>query len=183
MNEKPNECLIKKKSIFWVLVAIISALYVVLIILIPIAWEIPQVRVADSLFTTVFFFGIPGSIGIALGCVIANFIGGLGIIDIVFGSLANLIAGIIGYFLYKKIKDTEGKIKHLYIQLIILLMNLINTFIVGTYLPFLLSMPLIPISFWMTYLGIFTGSLISMNILGYLLFISLEKAGIQKYWL
>ncbi|MHA1311951.1 MAG: QueT transporter family protein [Candidatus Helarchaeota archaeon] len=175
MNEKKLSKYNKNTSIYISLIAIISALYVVLVILIPIAWDIPQVRVADALFTTVFFFGYPGTIGITIGCILANIIGGLGLIDIIFGSLANLLAGSLGYYLFNKIKDLTGKKRHIYIQLIILLMNLINTFIVGTYLPFLLNMP-----FWLTYLGIFTGSLISMNLLGYLLFIGLERAGIHK---
>ena len=166
-----------RKTIYFSLIAIISALYVVLVITIPIAWEIPQVRFADALFSTVFIFGYPGAIGITIGCVIANMVGGLGIIDIAFGSLANLLGGVLGYFLYRKIKHVEGKKKYVYVQLILLMMNLINTFIVGTYLPILLGYP-----FWLSYLGIFTGSLISMNIIGFILYLAFERAKLELYF-
>ncbi len=174
MNKDMNETKIKKKNIYIACIAIVSALYIVLVILIPVAWEIPQVRFADALFATVFFFGYPGAIGLAVGCVFANIIGGLGPIDIIFGSLANLLAGILGYYLFRKIKDIQGRRKQIYVQLILLLMNIINTAIVGTYLPYLLGMP-----YSITYLGIFLGSLISMNICGYILYVSLDKLDIE----
>jgi uncharacterized membrane protein len=130
------------------------------------------------LFSTVFFFGYPGAIGLAVGCVFANMVGGLGIIDVVCGSLANLLAGLVGFYLYRKIKEFEGVKKHIYVQLILLLMNVINTLIVGSYLPLILPYPT---TYLICYLGIFTGSLISMNLCGYLLYIGLEKAGLEKY--
>lgn len=76
-------------------VAIIAALYAVITILLaPISYGLVQVRVSEALTILPFIF--PESvIGLFLGCLIANVYGGFGLIDIVFGSLATLIAAYL----------------------------------------------------------------------------------------
>lgn len=77
-------------------VAAIAALYAVLtLVLAPISYGPWQFRVAEAL--TVLPFVTPAAIpGLTVGCVVANMLGsGYGILDIVFGSLATLIAAVL----------------------------------------------------------------------------------------
>lgn len=77
-------------------VAAIAALYAVLTLaLAPISYGPWQFRVAEAL--TVLPFVTPAAIpGLTVGCVVANILGpGYGILDIVFGSLATLIAAVL----------------------------------------------------------------------------------------
>ncbi len=76
-------------------IAVIAALYAAItIVLHPLSYGVVQVRVSEALTVVPFIF--PESIlGLFLGCLIANIYGGLGMIDIVFGSMATLIAGYL----------------------------------------------------------------------------------------
>jgi len=79
--------------------AAIAALYVALtLIFAPISFGPIQVRIAEVLcilpmFTTA---AIPG---LFIGCLLANFIGGGVILDVIVGSLATLIGAALGYML------------------------------------------------------------------------------------
>ena len=75
--------------------ALIGALYAVLTIgLAPISYGPVQFRVSEAL--TLLPFYLPEAIpGLFAGCVFANFFGGFGLPDMVFGSLATLIAAIL----------------------------------------------------------------------------------------
>lgn len=74
--------------------AIIAAMYAALTILIPGGSGQIQVRVAEAL--TVLAFFTPAAIpGLFVGCLTANIFVGAGIYDIVFGSLATLIAAFL----------------------------------------------------------------------------------------
>lgn len=74
--------------------AVIAALYAALTLLLaPISFGPVQFRIAEALCILPFFF--PCSIwGLFVGCILANLIGGYGILDIVFGSLATLGAAL-----------------------------------------------------------------------------------------
>ncbi len=75
--------------------ALIGALYAVLTIgLAPISYGPVQFRVSEAL--TLLPFYLPEAIpGLFAGCVFANFFGGFGLPDMVFGSLATLIAAVL----------------------------------------------------------------------------------------
>jgi uncharacterized membrane protein len=79
--------------------AAIAALYVVLtLVFAPISFGPVQVRVAEALCILPMF--TPAAIpGLFIGCLIANFIGGGIILDVIFGSLATLIGAVLGYML------------------------------------------------------------------------------------
>jgi len=186
-NNKQHENFNKTRKI--TIIAIIAALYAVLVIVFSIiSYNILQIRIADALMPTSFFFGIPGSLALYLGCLIGNsfYASSLSvpIFDIIFGPIANFLSAIIGFYLYKKVEkfNWSGYKRIISIELIILLQNIINSVIVGLYLPIALF------GFWDPYfvlisiLGIFTGSLISMNLLGYFVYESLRKIDIKKYW-
>lgn len=78
-----------------VTVAAIGALYAALtLVLAPISYGVLQFRISEVLCILPFFF--PESVaGLTVGCIIANLLGpSAGPLDIVFGSLASLLAGI-----------------------------------------------------------------------------------------
>lgn len=77
--------------------AIIAAMYVVLTLpFASFAFGPIQFRIAEALCILPFF--TPAAIpGLALGCLLANFMGGAVIWDVVFGTLATLIGAIISY--------------------------------------------------------------------------------------
>jgi len=72
----------------------IAAMYAVLTILIPGGSGQIQIRVSEAL--TVLAFFTPAAIpGLFAGCLTANLFVGAGIYDIIFGSLATLVAAIL----------------------------------------------------------------------------------------
>ena len=76
--------------------AIMAALYAALtIVLAPISYGLIQLRIADVLLPFPFILGWPMAIALFIGGAVANVFGGFGVIDIIFGSLFNLIAGLL----------------------------------------------------------------------------------------
>ncbi len=74
--------------------AVIAAMYAAITILIPGGSGQIQIRVAEALSVLAFF--TPAAIpGLFIGCLTANIFIGFGIYDIVFGSLASLIAAYL----------------------------------------------------------------------------------------
>lgn len=75
--------------------AVVAAAYAALtIVLAPISYGPVQFRVAEALCVLPFI--CPTSAwGLFIGCIIANIYGGYGALDIVFGSLATLFAGLV----------------------------------------------------------------------------------------
>jgi uncharacterized membrane protein len=144
--------------------SIIAALYAITVILLaPISFLLFQVRIADALIPLSIIFGVPVIWGVTLGNIVANIYGGLGIIDIIGGSLANFIAGYIGWRIGSR--RFQGS------QFIATLaQNLIISCIVGFYLAMLFNVP-----FEAGLFSILLGSLISMNIIGYLLILVIQK--------
>ncbi len=90
-----------KKTKFIVRAAIIAAIYAGLTILFsgfaygPVQFRISEALTILPVFTTA---AIPG---LTVGCIIANLVGGFGLADIVFGSLASLI-GALGTWLLRR---------------------------------------------------------------------------------
>ena len=72
--------------------AIIAAAYTALtLIFMPWSYGLMQVHISEALTILPFFF--PSAVpGLFIGCIIVNLIGGYGPLDIIFGSLATLIA-------------------------------------------------------------------------------------------
>ena len=99
----------KNTTLFLTTNAVIAALYAALTIaLAPISYGPLQFRVSEVL--TALPFLMPGSVlGIALGCVIANLYTG-SILDIVFGSLATLLAGLATAWFGKKCNTVKNRV-------------------------------------------------------------------------
>jgi len=138
-------------------VAMIAAIYVVLnIIFAPISYGPIQVRIAEAL-VVLPFIDPSAIIGLFLGCILANVIGPLGMVDIIGGSLCTLVAAYLTY----KVKNPK---------LAPLPPVLINAFGVSIYLHLLFDLP-----YWITVLYIGIGEVIACYILGYPLLILLIK--------
>lgn len=92
-----------KRVLYIAKAGMIAALYVVLVLVFrPISAGSVQVRIAEAL-TILPFFTAAAVPGLTIGCLVANILSGLHILDIIFGTLATLI-GAIGTRLLRKYK-------------------------------------------------------------------------------
>ena len=141
--------------------AVIAALYVALtIVFAPISFREVQVRIAEALTILPLFSGaaVPG---LFIGCLLANFIGGAAVPDIIFGSLATLI-GAIGTRMLRNRKPVLGTIPPI----------LSNTVIIPFVLRYAYSVEL-PIPILM--LSLFIGEVLSCGVLGMILYYALNR--------
>jgi len=161
------------------LTAISAALYaVLLIILAQISFGPIQLRIADCIIPLAALFGWPWIWGVTLGCFVGNLIGGmmafgfLNPIDIILGSIANLIAA---YTIFR-LKD------HRLIGCI--LGSIIIGVIVGGYLWLFVPAPEIGLAYlpvWAAMIISITGSsLIAIAIIGYALLLTMSRLGISE---
>ena len=84
--------------------AVIAAVYVVVcLVLAPFSYGAVQVRVAEAL-CLLPVFGSEYIVGVTLGCFLANLLGST-VVDVVFGTLATLLACLVTY----KLRDIRVK--------------------------------------------------------------------------
>lgn len=84
--------------------AVIAAVYVVVcLVLAPFSYGAVQVRVAEAL-CLLPVFGTEYIVGVTLGCFLANLLGST-VVDVVFGTLATLLACLVTY----KLRDIRVK--------------------------------------------------------------------------
>lgn len=162
--------------------AVIAALYVVLTLPFaqfafgPIQFRLAEIMVVLPILTPA---AIPG---LTLGCFLANLLNpmNLGVIDIVFGSLATLIAAVLTRWISRKVIRISERPREI---LALVPPVIVNAVIVGLYLSFLLTD------------GPVTGALIAMNILyvglseavvvyalGFPFLLVLKKTHIDRIW-
>ncbi len=137
--------------------AIIAALYVALTLAFaPFSYGPIQVRVSEMLTVLPIFFpeAIPG---LFIGCLLANVLGGLGLWDIIGGSLVTLVAAIGTYWLRRT-------------WLAYLCPVVANAFLVSAYLA-----PLFGVPYWATVLYVGLGEAIAVGAFGVPLAIILRK--------
>jgi len=145
---------------FLIQAAIIAAVYAVLtIVLMPFSYGVMQVRVSEALTVLPFFTpaAIPGLFG---GCLVSNMLGPYGLMDMVFGSGATLIAAVCSYCLRKR-------------PLLVPLPPVVaNGVIIGSmlYFAYEVSLPLYACMLWVA-----AGELIACYGLGYPLLRMLQK--------
>ncbi|MEM4532108.1 MAG: QueT transporter family protein [Desulfurococcaceae archaeon] len=150
--------------------SIIAAIYASLVIVLaPISFHVIQIRIADSLLLLPLFkfFGFSSVIGLTIGCVIANFFSPFGLLDIVYGSISNLIAGLIAY----AIGIFCNRLNLLTVVSTAILQSLVIAVIIGYGLLHLVFNEPILIAF----LGVFIGSLLSIGIIGSSIVFFIEK--------
>ena len=136
---------------------IIAAVYVALtLVFYPIGYGLSQLRVSEALCVLPYF--TPAAVpGLFLGCIIANLFGGFGLIDIVCGSLATLLAALWTYKIRNKFLAPLPAV-------------LLNAVIVGFELSYLMHLP-----FWQTAPAVLAGQAVSCYVLGLPLLLALEK--------
>lgn len=144
---------------------IIAAIYFVLTVAIaPLSYGQLQMRLSEALCILPFF--TPAAIpGLFIGCLLANTFSLLGVFDIVFGSLATLIAAYLTY----KIGRMPIQ-KRWYKWLLPAPSVIVNAFVVGALLYFLAELP-----FWISVGYVGAGQAIACYALGMPLFFLLNK--------
>ena len=150
-----------KNLTFLVQAAAIGAVYVVLtMIFAPFSFGEVQVRISEAL-TILPYFTQAAVPGLFIGCLLANFLSGAIILDVIFGSLATLAGAICTYLLRKRHRflASVGPIAA-------------NTIVVPFVLRFGYGVNL-PIPFMMLTVG--AGELISCGILGQILLSALAR--------
>ena len=154
-----------KRSRQIALAALFAALYAVgVTVLAPISFQAYQVRVADCLLPLSILFGPPAIMGLTLGTFVGNLSSPFGAIDIVGGALANLIATFLAWQIGKRKFGGAWLVATLCEVLVI-------TFVVGSYLSFLLAIPI-----WLGWTGVLVGEVIAVAIGGYLLLNGVYRA-------
>jgi uncharacterized membrane protein len=155
-GERGEGVFILKKTRFIVEAAIIAAMYAALTILIPGGSGQIQVRVSEAL--TVLPFFTPAAIpGLLVGCLIANLFVGAGPYDIIFGSLATLLAAFLTYKMPRKFLAPLPPV-------------VINAIVVAFILKMAMNAPLL-----FTMATVAVGEIIACYVLGYPLLLLLEK--------
>ncbi len=118
--------------------ALVAAIYAVLtIILAPISYGPVQFRLSEIL-VLLAFINPTYIIGLTLGCLLANIFGGLGLLDIVFGTLATFLSVSAISLTAKYMKDNM-------IRLIIasLWPTIFNAIIVGWMISIVANLPML----------------------------------------
>ena len=143
--------------------AVIAALYAALTLLLaPISYGNLQCRISEAM--TLLPMVMPAAIpGLFVGCLLANLLGGCTVWDIVFGSLATLIAAVGTYALRKKP------------ILAALCPVLSNGVIVGAVLSFVWGLPL-----WLTMLEVAVGE-VGAVIIGFVLLAALKRIDLSRF--
>lgn len=150
----------KNRDIAWI--SMISALYVIITLIFAyISYGPIQVRISEAL-TLLPFFDKRAIFALFIGCLVSNIFGGLGMYDIIFGSVFTLIAAFLTY-----------KMKSIYMAGMPPV--IINAFGVGLYLSLLFKLP-----YWTTVIYIGLGELISVYGIGLPLFLYLSRRKILQ---
>lgn len=143
--------------------ALIAAIYTTINILFaPISYGPIQFRIAEAL-AVLPFIDRAAIGGLFLGCILANLWGGLGIVDILGGSIFTFIAAILTFKMKKPIWAPLPPV-------------VLNSLGVSLYLHVLFKIP-----YWLTVSYIFLGQFMSCYLLGYPLLLMLLKRKIWNY--
>ncbi|MEM2627941.1 MAG: QueT transporter family protein [Ignisphaera sp.] len=148
--------------------AVVAGLYAALVTLLaPISFYAFQIRIADALLLLPFlnFFGLPTVFGLTVGCAIANILSPFGLIDIVFGSLANLLASLVAWAMGRKSKSILALILASVVEVLIV------TFVIGYFVLHLVG----GLDLVVAFVGVLVGSIVSICVLGSTLVLFLMK--------
>ena len=154
-----------RKSRKVAMAALFAALYAGgVTLLAPVSFQVYQVRVADLLLPLSVIFGPPAVVGLTMGTLIGNLSSPFGIIDVVGGTVANLIATLLAWQIGKR--SFRGAWFASTVAQVVAI-----TLIVGTYLAFLLQIPV-----WLSWIGVLVGEVIAINVGGYLVLNGVSRA-------
>ncbi|MGN0746300.1 MAG: QueT transporter family protein [Aristaeellaceae bacterium] len=143
--------------------AMIAALYAALTLLLaPISYGAIQCRISEAM--TLLPILLPQAIpGLVIGCLVANLLSPVAVWDVIFGTLATLIAALGTYRLRKR-------------PLLAALCPVVaNGVIVGVMLAVFYALPL-----WMTMLEVAVGEAVAVA-LGFILLAALRKVDLSRF--
>ena len=145
---------------------VVACVYAVATMLIaPLSYGSIQLRFSEAL--TILPLFMPESvIGLFIGCLIANLLGN-GLIDVIFGSLATLVAAVLTYLVGKFIKNEVAKVAlGGFFPVIINAIVIPFTYLLITELPSL---------YFLNFLTVFVGQFIAVYLFGTLLYLAIKK--------
>ena len=144
----------------------IAALYAVLCMaFFSISYGDVQFRISEAL--TVLPILMPEAIpGLFVGCLLSNVLGGYGVMDIVFGSLATLLASLATYFM-----------RRLPAWIAVLPVVVVNALVVGYFTLHLAA----GLPFWPSALSVGLGEAVVVYVLGLPLHYALKKFLPEKF--
>ncbi len=146
-----------KKVLFITQAALIAAIYVVLTVL-GAAYSFGEIQVRLAEILTILPAFTPAAVpGLFIGCLLGNSFAGAHIMDIIFGSIATLVAAAATYVIGKKANPKFA------VYLGTLPPIIVNMLVVPFVLKYAYGLPL-PIYFMMITVGI--GEVISCGVLG-----------------
>ena len=138
--------------------ALVAAIYVALTLaLYPLSYGSIQFRVSEFLMLLVSYNPLY-AISLSVGCLLANIASPMGLIDVVFGTLATVISCIPMIFI-KKNKYLSS-----------LFPSIVNAIVIGLELYFAYSVP-----FYLGAIEVFAGEFVVVSLIGVPVFKSLEK--------
>ena len=171
------------------LASVFAALYAVLVVAFAGNSFLPvQLRVADVLMPLVILFGWPVALGLGIGALVGNFAGEtlLGFqfssiaVDMIFGGITNLLAGIVAWQIGRRGWTRLGRNKVWFLATSA--ETVIISLVVGSYLYIILGIPAEITFYGFTFsgllasiAGIAVGSIVAINILGYALLLGLAR--------
>jgi uncharacterized membrane protein len=127
-----------------------------------------QIRLVDAFLPLSVLFGPPAIVGVTIGCFIGNFFGSpYGIVDILGGPVANLVAATLAWMV------TKGKFRGSWL-LAIALEIVVVSMIVGTYLVALGAAPGVPA--WVGWVEFLGSEVVAIGVLGYPLLKGVARA-------
>ncbi len=151
--------------------AVIAALYAALTLsTVQFSFGALQFRAAEALCVLPFFLPKSGVLGLTLGCAIANLFSPFGLLDVVVGSSATLLAALLAAFVARRVKKEA-----LAIALVPLGAVLFNGFFIGGEIYFLALQGGEAASFWLFCGQILLSQAASCYILGVPLLLMLRR--------
>ena len=136
----------------------------------PLSYEFMQLRFSE-LLNLLVFFNPTFTIGLTLGCLVANLFSSVGLIDVVFGTLTTLVACLVmvGYSKFVKNLFTTGLIPCLLNAAIVPLTIFVATMGTNDAIPLTVG------NYFMMFGWVFLGEFVCINIIGYPIFLVLSK--------
>ncbi len=146
--------------------AIIAALYTVLTVAVaPLSYGPVQLRFSECLTVLPLFFP-EAIVGLTIGCFFSNLFGN-GLLDIIFGTLATLIASVLGYLISKKCN--KFALKLFWIEFFVVVIN-------AVIVPFtFLALTELKQAYFINMLTVGAGQLIVVSTLGTIIACMLER--------
>ena len=136
----------------------------------PLSYEFMQLRFSE-LLNLLVFFNPTFTIGLTLGCLVANLFSSVGLIDVVFGTLTTLVACLVMVAYSKFVKNlfTTGLIPCLLNAAIVPLTIFVATMGTNDAIPLTVG------NYFMMFGWVFLGEFVCINIIGYPIFLVLSK--------